>query len=121
MENILVAAKLNNLRMSPRKVSLVASAVSRMSLPDAISTLEFAEKRAARYLFKLFNSAVSNAKSRGISEDSLKIKEILVGPGRTLKRGRFVSKGSYHKIMKRTSNVTLWLEGFKKEAKKDGK
>jgi len=108
-----VIAKLNNLRMSPRKVMLVAKAVRRQDYVSARRILKFAEKLAAEPLLKLLESAKASAKREGLKEDTLVVSEVLVGSGTTLKRGRFASRGGYHRILKRTSNITIKLTGEK--------
>lgn len=108
----MVSAKLNNLRMSPRKVMLVARVLRNQNYISAKRILKFAEKKAAGPLLKLLESAKTNAKTKGLKEETIYIKELLIGPGTTLKRGRFVSRGGHHKIMKRTTNVTMKLEGL---------
>ncbi len=109
MEKNTVTAKLNNLRISPRKVQLVVREIAGKDAATAKRILRFAEKRSAKPLLKLLDSAVSNAKNRDMDGSKLKVKEVLLGSGATLKRGRFVSRGSYHRIMKRTSNIKMTL------------
>ncbi|OIP98073.1 50S ribosomal protein L22 [candidate division WWE3 bacterium CG09_land_8_20_14_0_10_39_24] len=118
MDNISYA-KLNNLRISPRKVMLVASALRNKSYLSAKRILKFADKKAALPLLKLLESAYVNGKNKGFKESAVYVKEVLVGPGATLKRGRFVSRGGHHKILKRTANITIKLEK-KEEGGKNG-
>ncbi|MFH1565979.1 MAG: uL22 family ribosomal protein [bacterium] len=115
MENNIAVAKLNKLRMSPRKVMLVAAALRNLDYVSAKRVLKFADKAAAVPLLKLLESVKENAKNKDLKEEGLFIKEVLVGPGATLKRGRFVSRGGHHKIMKRTTNITIKLAGENKE------
>lgn len=111
MEINTVTAKLNNLRISPRKVAVVADALRNKDYISAKRILKFAEKKSAIPLLKLLESARVNAKSKGLKEETVYIKEVLLGPGTILKRGRFVSRGGHHKIMKRTTNVVITLGG----------
>jgi len=55
-------AKLKNYRQSPRKVRLIADLVRGKKVSDALSTLQFVDKRAAGPIAKLIRSAVANAK-----------------------------------------------------------
>jgi large subunit ribosomal protein L22 len=118
---MLVKAEQKFLRMSPRKLRLVASVVKKGSRPqDILTILEHIEKRAAKPLAKVIKQAVSNATNNlGISADSLRIKEIQIGEGPIYKRWRPVSRGRLHPIAKRTSHIKVFLE-TKEEEKKNG-
>lgn len=105
-----VKAKLNNLRISPRKVGLVAGLIRRMKADKAEKTLVFVYKRSAEPVLKLLKSAVANAKNNfNLKEENLYIKEIKVDEGRTLKRFMPRARGRASRINKRTSNITLIL------------
>lgn len=105
-----VKAKLNNLRISPRKAGLVAGLIRRMKADKAEKTLMFAYKRASDPILKLLKSAVANAKNNfNLKEENLYVKEIKVDEGRTLKRSMPRARGRASRINKRTSNITLIL------------
>ncbi len=117
-----VDAKLNNLRIAPRKVRLVADLVRGCKVSEAESRLRFTIKRAASPLNKLLKSAVCNAEHNfDLKKDSLYISEIKVDEGPTLKRWRPRARGSANQIHKKTSHVTLVLEDFTGEEVKKGK
>ena len=107
-----ISAELNNFRMAPRKVRLVANAIRGKSLPEAERALRFLTRRAAGPMTKLLRSAVANAKNNfQVREiDSLIISELTVGGGPTLKRRRPRAMGRAFPIRKRTSHVRLVLE-----------
>lgn len=116
-----IAAKLNHLRMSPRKVRLVADLVRGMDAKEAETQLKFLTKRAAGPLLKLLNSAVANASHNfDVEKDNLFVSEIQVNEGPTLKRWRARAMGRAAPIMKRGSHINLVLE-TKKEVKKKKK
>ncbi|NCS99561.1 50S ribosomal protein L22 [Candidatus Parcubacteria bacterium] len=104
-------AYLKNYRQSPRKVRLVARAISGKSVADALLILSFMPKRAALPLTKLIASAEANAKDTGVNTEGLKISTLEVNQGVTLKRIRARARGSAFRINKRTSNVTVTLKG----------
>lgn len=113
-------AYLNNYRMSPRKVRLVADAVKNKNVAKADVELSFMPKKAARTIRTLIRSAVSNAVNNGgMQTESLFVKNVEVNQGVTLKRFRARARGSASPINKRTSNITVTL--IEKEAKKDAK
>ena len=74
----MVTASLSNYRQAPRKVRLVASLIKGKTVPAALNMLMVTTKRASDPLVKLLQSAVANAKDRGISTENLFIKEIRV-------------------------------------------
>lgn len=97
-------------KTTPRKLRLVAKSVSKMKPTEALIALSFLDKDAATPLSKTIKSAVANAKNQGVTDDSLRFLRIEIGEGPTLKRGRAVSRGSWHAILKRTSHITVVLE-----------
>jgi len=106
------------LRMSPKKIRPVARLVKKMGPIQALERLPFVRKKAAGVLEKVIKSAIANAKNKGISEESLSFKEIQICDGPRLKRGRPVSRGRWHPIIKRMSHVRVVLESSQKEVKK---
>lgn len=106
-----IKATLNNLRVSPRKVRLVADLVRGKKLGEAKLQLQFLAKGVSPAMKKLLESAEANAKHNfKISDpDSLIIKKVLINEGRTLKRFMPRSHGSAYTIRKRTSHAIVVL------------
>lgn len=103
-------AKLSQHRQSPRKVRLVTDLVSDKSVDEALRTLKFSTKRAAKPVAKLIESAVANAEENdGKRRDNLEIDTITVNQGPTLKRFQPRAQGRSTSIKKRTSHVTVTL------------
>ena len=106
-----VKAHLNRLRISPRKVRLVAGLVSKMNIDEARKQLEFLNKKPTDLILKLINSAVANARNNfDLKEDNLYISEIFVNGGPTMKRWRPRAMGRAARINKRTCCVTVVLD-----------
>ena len=104
-------AHLRGIRISPKKMNLLAGMVRRKPAKEALTILEFTPKRGARLLYKVIHSAVSNAEHNFKQDpDTLVIKEILVNGGPTYKRFQPVSRGRSHPILKRTSHITIKVE-----------
>jgi len=104
-------AKLKHLRMSPRKVRLVAGLVRGLTVEEAEKQLRFSVKKAAEPILKLLNSAVANAKqNEDLTKENLYIARIVVEAGRPLKRWRPRAMGRATPILKRTSHIILSLE-----------
>lgn len=103
---------LKNLRIAPRKVQLVANMVKGMQAAKAIDILKLTNRAGARNVMKLIKSVEDNYKyANSTQESDLVIKDIYVTAGSILKRGRSVSRGRIHRIMKRTSIVNIILSG----------
>lgn len=102
-------AFLKNYRQSPRKVRLIADLVRGKSLPKALETLKFVNKRAAGPFAKLIESAAANAKSQGVDVKTLFVKSVAVDKGTVLKRFMPRARGSAARINKRNSHLTVEL------------
>lgn len=116
---IMYKAYLKNLRISPYKVRLVADMVRNLNADEALRALQFNSKRAAIPVRKLVASAVANAKVKEgkLSAKDLKISEIKVDEGATLKRFRFASRGRVHPIRRRSSHISVMLSEINKDSK----
>lgn len=103
-------AYLKHARISPRKVSIVLDLVRNKPVDYAAAILKHTPKAACEYLSKLLKSAVANASNNyGMEISKLYISECFVCPGPIMKRIQPVSKGRSHRILKRTSHVTIAL------------
>lgn len=107
-----VTSELRNIRISPRKMRLVAERLSNMPVEDAILRLRFTPKDAAQPIIAVIKTARADAAHNfKLKEDTLKVKEVLISEGPTYKRGHPAARGSYHPIAKRTSHLRVTLEG----------
>lgn len=112
-------AVLRELRLTPRKVSLVAGLVRGRTVEDALVILSNTPKRAAKPLSKLIDSARANAiNNHNLKSEGLRIETLSVTAGPRLKRFRPVARGMAHPYQKRTSNILLVVRGDVKPAKK---
>ena len=101
-------AILTQVRISPRKVVIVIDLIRNKPLEVAMAILNNTPKSASEPLAKLLKSAVANAENNHNMDTSrLYVSEAHVGPGVTLKRIRAKDHGRAHRILKRTSNITL--------------
>ena len=97
------------LLMSPRKVRLVVGVIKKMKPAEAVEKLPFVQKRAAGDLGKVIKSAIAAAKVQGVSDTDLVFKEIQIGEGPRLKRGKPVSRGMWHPFKRRMSHIRVVL------------
>jgi large subunit ribosomal protein L22 len=121
-----VKAKLNGLRISPRKVRLVTGILKGMDANHAKNQLDYLAKRGAKPISKLLNSALANAHNNfGLVKENLYIKRIIVDEGTKLKRGEPKGFGSVSPIEKKSSHITIVLDervpGMKAEKKGEHK
>lgn len=106
-------ARLSYLRISPRKVRLVADQIRGKKLEEALTILEYSLKGAAKPIEKTLKSAVSNMlnseDAKKINTDSIWIKTITVDEGPTAKRWKPRAMGRATRIFKRTSHLQVVL------------
>ena len=104
------------IRISPRKVKIVADLIRGKSLPQATAILMTTPKAASEPLLKLMNSAAANAENNhGMDPEKLYVAFALADPGPIIKRFRPRAQGRAYRINKRTSHITVVLK--EKEAK----
>ncbi len=106
-----VSAKLNYLRMSPRKVRPIAKVMKNLSVEEAKRKLLFLPQKAAKILLKLLHSAISNAKNKGYDINRLYIQNVIVNEGpKRLKRYYPKARGRVGQIIKRQSHIEIILD-----------
>jgi len=104
------AAKLNYIRITPRKMKIVCDLIRGKKVGDASSILLNTPKSSSEPLLKLLRSAMANAENNhDMDTDKLYVKTIHVAPGPILKRTMPRAQGRAFRINKRTSHVTLVL------------
>ena len=108
MENKIAKAYLRYVRISPRKVQIVADLIRGKNVGTAMAILMQTPKSASEPLIKLLKSAVANAENNfGMDPASLVVSEVFATPGPILKRVMTRAQGRAYRINKRTSHVTL--------------
>ena len=103
-----VSATLKHARISPQKCRLVADQVRGLPVEKALNVLIFSPKKAASMVRKVLESAIANAEhNEGADIDELRVAEVFVNEGRTMKRFRARAKGRGTRILKRNSHITV--------------
>ena len=103
-------ASVRNIRISPKKLNVIAYIVRNMTAKDALDTLRFMPKKGASIIHDVIKSAVHNAKHNDNQAiEGLKIASISVTQGLVHRRINPISRGRAHRILKRTSHVDLTL------------
>ena len=107
---IVVRASSRYVRIPPRKARLVANQIRGMHIERARALLEFSPRGAAVDIRKLIESAASNAENNhDLIADEMKVVEITVDEGPTLRRFRPRALGRATPINKRTSHIAVAL------------
>jgi large subunit ribosomal protein L22 len=98
----------NRIRVSWQKLNLVAQLIRGKKAEQAVHMLRFSNKRIARDVKKVLQSAIANAENNhGLDVDKLYVKEAYVGPALVMKRFIAKSKGRAGRIIKPFSNLTV--------------
>lgn len=106
-----VRAIAKSVRVSPRKVRLVADAVRNLSVDEALQVLDATEKRAALPIAKTIKSAIANATNNAkLEKENLAIGSIQIAEGQPLKRFHPSTRGRIHPYKKRSSHITVVLK-----------
>jgi len=105
-----VRASAKYVRVAPRKVRVVADQVRGRKIEEALALLRFSPRGASRDVQKLIESAAANAENNhDLDADDLRISEIRVDEGPTLRRWRPRARGRATRIEKKTSHLSVAL------------
>jgi large subunit ribosomal protein L22 len=100
-------AILSNIRVSPRKLNLVAGLIRNLSASDAVATLTFSKRRIAKQVRKTLESAIANAENNHqLDVDRLFVSRAEVG--RSIVMRRFHARGRG-----RAARVEKWFSHLK--------
>ncbi|MAN74475.1 MAG: 50S ribosomal protein L22 [Henriciella sp.] len=110
-------AVLRMYRSSPQKLNLLAQQIRGLPVQKAMDQMQFSRKRAAKDVYKVLYSAMSNAENNhGLDIDSLVVAEAHVGKNLVMKRIRARARGRAARIMKPFSQLTIVLRDTSVEA-----
>lgn len=103
-----VSATARRLSISPQKARLVVDQVRGKQVSAALDILNFSNKKGAELVRKVLESAIANAENNeGADIDELKVSEVFVNEGMTMKRIKPRAKGRADRILKRSSHITV--------------
>jgi ribosomal protein L22 len=107
---VFVRAQAKYVRSSPRKARLVVDHIRGKSVEEARAILAHTPRAAAVPVLKVLESAIANAEhNHELLPEELRVFQVLVDEGPTLKRFRPRALGRATKIRKRTSHITINL------------
>ena len=101
-------AEVKMLRVSPRKLGLVAGLIRGLDVKQALAQITFSNKRVSTEVKKVLQSAIANAENNhNLDVDKLYVSRALVGKALVMKRFHARARGRAAGIKKPFSNLTL--------------
>ena len=111
-----------NIRISPRKLNLVAQQIRGKKVDRALNVLTFSPKRIAGVVKKTLQSAIANAENNhDLDVDDLVVAEASVGKNLVMKRFHARARGNAGGIEKFFSQITIVVEEKREEKKEEAK
>lgn len=105
-----VGARLKGARISAQKARLVCDQIRGLPVDKAGELLAYSPKKAAHLVRKTLDSAIANAEhNEGADIDELRVSEVFVDEGMTMKRIRPRARGRADRIQKRSCHITIKL------------
>jgi len=105
-----IRAELKNCGVSAQKTRLVIDLIRGKPAVEAMTTLKFTNKVAARHVGKLLASAVANAEENfGVNRDDLVVYKITADDAPVRKWRRFGARGRFKPLLRRSSHITVVL------------
>ena len=107
---MIAIAKGRYFRVAPNKVRQVIDLIRGKRVNESLAILTHVNKGASGMISKVLNSAVSNAKQKGLSEDQLFISKVIADQGPSWSRFRAAAFGRATGITKKTTHLTIELD-----------
>jgi len=98
------------MRVSPVKVRQVIDLICGKGVNTSLAILTHLNRGSTKMISKVLDSAVSNAKQKGLSEDQLFISKIRTDQGPSWRRYRSAAFGRATSISKKTTHLTIELD-----------
>jgi large subunit ribosomal protein L22 len=104
-------AMARHVRMSPQKARLVIDLIRGQKAQDALQSLRYTPKRAAKHIEKVLRSAIANAEKKAedsgapLDVDQLYVSKCFVNEGSRWKRLRPAPMGRAFRYQKRTAHI----------------
>ncbi len=108
LEDTEAQAITRNIRVSPRKLNLVAALIRGRPAQDAVATLTFSKRRIAQTVKKTLESAIANAENNHrLDVDQLVVARAEVGRAIVMKRFHARGRGRSARVEKWFSHLTI--------------
>jgi large subunit ribosomal protein L22 len=110
-------AILSNLRVSPRKLNLVAGLIRNLPAQQALATLTFSKRRIAQPVRKALESAIANAENNHqLDVDRLVVARAEVGRSMVMRRFHARGRGRSARVEKWFSHLRIVVAERAQEA-----
>jgi len=107
---MIAKAKGRYFRVSPTKVRQVIDLIRGKDVRSSFAILTYVGRGSTKMISKVLNSAISNAKQKGLDENQLYISKIVADQGPSWKRFRAAPFGRAAPILKKTTHLTIELD-----------
>ena len=114
-------AILSNLRVSPRKLNLVAGLIRNVPAQQAVATLTFSKRRIAQQVRKALESAIANAENNHqLDVDRLVVSRAEVGRSLVMRRFHARGRGRAARVEKWFSHLKIVVTERQQEIEQEG-
>ena len=107
---MIAQAKARYMRVSSVKVRQVIDLIRGKDVNASVAILTHVNKGSKGMITKVLNSAINNAKQKGLSEDQLFVSKIHADQGPSWRRYRSAAFGRATGILKRTTHLSIELD-----------
>lgn len=97
-------------RISMTKARPVINLIRGKKIDEAMTLLQLSKKRAAKYILESLRAAKANADQGEADVRRLVVVDARVDAGPTMKRFQPKDRGRAHRILKRTSHITVAVD-----------
>lgn len=97
-------------RISPTKVKPLVDLIRGRKVDDALTQLTMSKRRGAVLVKTALNAAIANADQAEVDVRRLVVTDARADSGPTMKRFQPKDRGRAHKILKRTSHITVAVD-----------
>jgi large subunit ribosomal protein L22 len=114
-------AIVSNLRVSPRKLNLVAGLIRNVPAQQAVATLTFSKRRIAQQVRKALESAIANAENNHqLDVDRLIVSRAEVGRSVVMRRFHARGRGRASRVEKWFSHLKIVVAERQQEIEQEG-
>lgn len=107
---MIAQAKCRFMRVSPQKIRQIIDLLRGRDVNSSLAMLLHIEKGSTKRIAKVLNSAISNAKQKGLDQNQLYISKIRADQAATMRRYRPAPFGRATPIQKKTTHLTIELD-----------
>ena len=107
---MIAQARARYMRVSPTKVRQVIDLIRGKDVNSSLAILTHVNKGSTAMITKVLDSAINNAKQKGLSEDQLFISKVRADQGPSWRRFRPAAFGRATPILKKTTHLTIELD-----------